>query len=169
MQRKIVSKPTIQIIIWPKINNQPTIVQSIYEIPVRSHLILYRNNTGNTVSSNKNEQQSSYYYETNAIDLKICTRRYDGNQNVETNIVVKDSDVLSAASLPTATTSSVNNNSTKLFIHKLRQRFQKATNFFLQKMEDIDHILGKKEDLKLSDNKFIEMLEQKYPMMREYR
>ena len=36
-------------------------------------------------------------------------------------------------------------------------------------MEDIDHILGKKEDLKLSDNKFIEMLEQKYPMVREYR
>ena len=59
--------------------------------------------------------------------------------------------------MPTATTSSVNNNSTKLFIHKLRQRFQKATNFFLQKMEDIDHILGKKEDLKLSDNKFIEI------------
>ena len=42
---------------------------------------------------------------------------------------------------------------------EIRHRFQRAEDFFRRRIADIDHILQKKDELKINDTVFLEMLE----------
>ena len=48
---------------------------------------------------------------------------------------------------------------------EIRHRFQRAEDFFRRRIADIDHILQKKDELKINDTVFLEMLEKKYPFV----
>ena len=48
---------------------------------------------------------------------------------------------------------------------EIRRRFQRAEEFFRRRIAEIDRILQKKDELRIKDTVFLEMLEKKYPFV----
>ena len=119
-------------VVWPKINGRQDTIKFIYNIPTRSHIVLYRDDRNSTI-----DLQSMRLGKCRSSDPRPLTE-------METPIKTKPSKNLAT---------------------EIKRRFQRAEQFFRQRITEIDRILQKKEELMIEDNIFLEMLGKKYPFV----
>ena len=119
-------------VVWPKINGRQDTIKIIYNVPPRSHLVVYRDDHNSTI-------------DLQSMKLEECFSRTPPSfTEIETPTRTKPSRKLAV---------------------EIRHRFQRAEDFFRRRIADIDHILQKKDELKINDTVFLEMLEKKYPFV----